>query len=46
MSALHAKVSGRGPDLVLLHGWAANLGVWKELTRALSHKFQIGRAHV
>ena len=41
VSALHAKVSGRGPDLVLLHGWAANLGVWKELTRALSHKFRV-----
>jgi pimeloyl-[acyl-carrier protein] methyl ester esterase len=41
MSALHAKVSGRGPDLVLLHGWAANLGVWKDLTRTLEPKFRV-----
>ena len=26
---------------MLLHGWAANLGVWKDFARALSHKFRI-----
>jgi pimeloyl-[acyl-carrier protein] methyl ester esterase len=43
VSALHVQISGRprGRDLVLLHGWAANLGVWKEFTRALSPKFRI-----
>ena len=41
MSALHVQIRGRGRDLVLLHGWAANLGVWKDFTRALSHRFRI-----
>jgi pimeloyl-[acyl-carrier protein] methyl ester esterase len=41
VSALHVQVRGRGPDLVLLHGWAANLGVWKDFTRALCGKFRI-----
>ena len=41
MSRLHVQVTGRGRDLVLLHGWSANLGVWKELTRALSDRFRI-----
>ncbi|HEY1491478.1 MAG TPA: alpha/beta fold hydrolase [Steroidobacteraceae bacterium] len=41
MSGLHVRITGRGRDLVLLHGWAANLGVWKDLTRALSHTFRI-----
>jgi pimeloyl-[acyl-carrier protein] methyl ester esterase len=41
VSGLHVQVRGRGRDLVLLHGWAANLGVWKDFTRALSHKFRI-----
>jgi pimeloyl-[acyl-carrier protein] methyl ester esterase len=41
MSALHAQVAGRGRDLVLLHGWGANLGVWDELTRALGRGFRV-----
>ena len=41
MSALHVQIRGRGRDVVLLHGWAANLGVWKDFTRALAHKFRI-----
>jgi pimeloyl-[acyl-carrier protein] methyl ester esterase len=41
VSALHVQVRGRGPDLVLLHGWAANLNVWKDFTRALCGKFRI-----
>ncbi len=41
MSALHVQVRGRGPDLVLLHGWAANLHVWKDFSHALCGKFRI-----
>jgi pimeloyl-[acyl-carrier protein] methyl ester esterase len=40
MSRLHVQVRGRGPDVVLLHGWAANLGVWDQLTNALSRNFR------
>jgi pimeloyl-[acyl-carrier protein] methyl ester esterase len=41
MSALHAEVAGRGRDLVLLHGWGANLRVWDELTRVLARRFRV-----
>jgi pimeloyl-[acyl-carrier protein] methyl ester esterase len=41
MSALHAEIAGRGRDLVLLHGWGANLRVWDELTRALARRFRV-----
>ena len=45
MSALHHEVHGRrgrrGRDLVLLHGWGLNLGVWGGLTRELSARFRI-----
>jgi pimeloyl-[acyl-carrier protein] methyl ester esterase len=41
MSALHYEMRGRGKDLVLLHGWGLNLGVWDELARALARRFRI-----
>ena len=41
MTALHYEKRGRGRDLVLLHGWGTNLGVWDELTRALSRRFRV-----
>lgn len=42
MSALYHEVRGRrGRDLVLLHGWGLNLGVWRGLTRELSARFRI-----
>jgi pimeloyl-[acyl-carrier protein] methyl ester esterase len=41
MSALHVEIAGRGRDLVLLHGWGANLRVWDELTRALARRFRV-----
>jgi pimeloyl-[acyl-carrier protein] methyl ester esterase len=41
MSALHAEISGRGRDLVLLHGWGANLRVFDELTAALARRFRV-----
>jgi pimeloyl-[acyl-carrier protein] methyl ester esterase len=41
VSALNHEVVGDGPDLVLLHGWSLNLGVWERLTRQLSARFRI-----
>jgi pimeloyl-[acyl-carrier protein] methyl ester esterase len=41
MSALHYEMRGRGKDLVLLHGWGLNLGVWDELGRMLARRFRI-----
>jgi pimeloyl-[acyl-carrier protein] methyl ester esterase len=42
MSALHARVSGRGRrDLVLLHGWGMNLEVWDELAEAVARRFRV-----
>lgn len=38
---LHCEVSGSGPDLVLLHGWGANVGVWSELVAELSPQFRL-----
>jgi pimeloyl-[acyl-carrier protein] methyl ester esterase len=41
VTALHHEKRGRGRDLVLLHGWGTNLGVWGELSRALSRRFRV-----
>jgi len=38
---LHVEVTGGGPDLVLLHGWGANLAVWSELVGELSSHFRL-----
>jgi pimeloyl-[acyl-carrier protein] methyl ester esterase len=36
VSALYCEVSGRGRDLVLLHGWGLNLRVWDGVAAALT----------
>jgi len=41
MSELHVETRGRGPDLVLLHGWGLNLRVWDGLARELSKSFRL-----
>jgi pimeloyl-[acyl-carrier protein] methyl ester esterase len=41
MSALYHEVSGRGRDLVLLHGWGMNVRVWDTLKRALAGRFRV-----
>jgi pimeloyl-[acyl-carrier protein] methyl ester esterase len=41
MSALHYEMRGRGKDLVLLHGWGLNLGVWDELARTLARTCRV-----
>ena len=41
VSALHVKISGRGRTWCCCTAGRRTSGVWKELTRALSHKFRI-----
>ena len=49
---MHIDVTGQGPDLVLIHGWALQGGVFAPLVQRLADHFtlhlvdQIGRAHV
>jgi pimeloyl-[acyl-carrier protein] methyl ester esterase len=33
---LHSRTLGRGPELVLLHGWGMNAAVWDEVAEALA----------
>jgi pimeloyl-[acyl-carrier protein] methyl ester esterase len=39
--SLHSVVSGRGRDLVLLHGWGMNAGIWEPLAQELSQRFRV-----
>ncbi|HEY6927300.1 MAG TPA: pimeloyl-ACP methyl ester esterase BioH [Steroidobacteraceae bacterium] len=41
MSDLYVETRGRGPDLVLLHGWGLNLRVWDGLARELANSFRV-----
>ena len=43
MTALHVEASGRGPNLVMLHGWAANLRVFDSLCADLQENYRIVR---
>jgi pimeloyl-[acyl-carrier protein] methyl ester esterase len=38
---LHLKTVGKGPPLVLVHGWGWHSGIWLPLVPYLSHKFQL-----
>lgn len=38
---MHIQVTGRGPALVLLHGWALNAAVFAPLVEQLSDRFQL-----
>ena len=38
---LHTETVGTGPDLVLLHGWGMNGGVWESLAEELSTCYRI-----
>jgi pimeloyl-[acyl-carrier protein] methyl ester esterase len=40
---LQTIVSGHGPDLVLLHGWAAHGGVWRTAAAGLESYFRVHR---
>ncbi len=41
MENLHVEVSGDGPDLVLLHGWAMHSGIWGSWSRQLGEHFRV-----
>lgn len=41
MTALHVDVTGRGPDLVLLHGWGMHGGIWDGVRDALAQRFRL-----
>ncbi len=38
---LHVETGGQGPDLVLLHGWGMNLGVWQPIYERLCQRFRV-----
>jgi pimeloyl-[acyl-carrier protein] methyl ester esterase len=38
---LHAEVVGRGPPLVLLHGWGLHSGIWSTLVPRLALRFRV-----
>lgn len=38
---LHVESLGRGPDLVLLHGWGLHGGVWRALAALLEPRFRL-----
>ncbi|CAH9019372.1 pimeloyl-ACP methyl ester esterase BioH [Candidatus Nitrosacidococcus sp. I8] len=39
--SLHITQLGSGPDIVLLHGWGFNSGIWKSLADQLSLNFRV-----
>ena len=41
MSGLHVQTTGRGPDLVLLHGWAMHGGVFAPLVERLAGSYTL-----
>lgn len=40
---LHAETTGRGPALVLLHGWGLHSGIWAPLLPALTQNNRVTR---
>lgn len=41
--SLHVEVSGDGPDLVMLHGWAMHGGIFDALMPELSRRYRVHR---
>ncbi|SFI55334.1 pimeloyl-ACP methyl ester esterase BioH [Nitrosomonas sp. Nm34] len=41
MSRLHVEISGKGPDLVMLHGWAMHSGIWGGIRDQLARHFRL-----
>ncbi len=39
--SLHVSITGRGPDLVLLHGWAMHSGVFADILPALTQHYRV-----
>lgn len=38
---LHSRCVGRGPDLVLLHGWGMHAGIWMPIVELLAAQFRL-----
>ena len=38
---MHIKKMGKGPDLVMLHGWSMHSAVWRDLAQSLAEKFTL-----
>lgn len=38
---MHVTVTGKGPDLVMLHGWSMNNTVWHELVEKLADNYTL-----
>jgi pimeloyl-[acyl-carrier protein] methyl ester esterase len=38
---LRARISGAGPDMVFLHGWALHGGVWRHIARELGGRYRV-----
>jgi pimeloyl-[acyl-carrier protein] methyl ester esterase len=41
VTPLHIETSGKGPDLVLLHGWAMHSGIWGSVRDRLAQQFRL-----
>ncbi|AWL10596.1 Pimeloyl-[acyl-carrier protein] methyl ester esterase [Saliniradius amylolyticus] len=41
MNVLESQITGQGRDLVLLHGWGLNSGVWQPWVETLRHDFRV-----
>ena len=39
--SLNPSVMGNGPDVVLIHGWGTNAGIWRETAAALAARFRV-----
>ncbi|MEY4932717.1 MAG: pimeloyl-[acyl-carrier protein] methyl ester esterase [Pseudomonadota bacterium] len=40
---LHVEIEGTGPDLVLLHGWGLNAGIWDGVAAELAGAYRLHR---
>ncbi|MDF2179244.1 pimeloyl-ACP methyl ester esterase BioH [Aliiglaciecola sp. CAU 1673] len=38
---LISEYIGTGPDILFLHGWGMNSGIWKDIAEALSHSYRV-----
>lgn len=38
---LHTEVRGRGPDLVMVHGWGMHAGIWADWANSLTARFRV-----
>lgn len=41
METLFSQSSGRGPDIVLLHGWGIHGGIWQYVIEKLAEEFRV-----